>query len=675
LITVTKRNGSKEPLNIDQIYKQVIPACEGLNCPPDDLLSSCKISFNNEIKTTDIQQILIETAQSKVDVDTPEWTYVSARLSLYDLYHSIKKAYKKSGSGNVYDAITIQDHINKNKGTLNIDTTKYDMEKIQNAIVSDRDKLFTSIGVQMLKSKYLKKNELPQHRFMTIAMWLADTTEEAIEFYDLFSKTDFLPATPILAKGGIKDSSHASCLVGSIADTTNSILDMLTSFAKESSRGSGWGIEATRIRALGGMINGVKGIAGGLVPHLKILDTACFAWDQREQNRPGAANITVECWHRDIFDFIDMKKTSGEELRRAKQLLITVSLNDLFMERVKSDGQWILFDPYDVPNLTEVWGNEFEELYLHYESKLQSELGSNEKESSFTNPPVTIKAKDLFRVIVLSYFETGNPLLFFKDTANRLHPNPEFGIVRSSNLCQEIIQSTDEDHTAVCNLGSINLANYQGEDWLRKTVNTAMRVLNKVIDKTDLLDEKAVRSQKRSRAVGLGIFNEHTLIANNCIMYGSKEHMEFIEPIYKIYADESDKFTENKYRRAIAPTATISTLVGGSAGHEPVFAKKWFEESKAGKFPMVPPSMTPENYPYWLNAYEVDQFDAIRLTAMRQKYIDQSISHNIYLNPEKTTGKTISDLIMFAHEQGLKTTYYLRTDSTKVAEADCEACG
>ena len=682
-MNVIKRSGRKQPLNVNQIRKQSKPACAGLEgCCFETLELDSQIGFTDSIKTTEIQQLLIDTANRKVDVDNPRWTFVAARLKLYDLYHQVKRNFNVAGSGNVYDAVTLQMFYRKHMDRL--DTQYITPEAVaigQELIVADRDRLFTYGGVLTLLSKYLRrdKTELPQHRLMIVAIWLSDGSKEEIKrFYDLLSTSEGYLATPILASGGYRDKSHASCLVGVVGDSTeDGIVKANSEFAVASSYGSGMGWDWSFVRALGSPIDNVKGVSGGVIPHIKVMDTMCFAWTQRAHNRPAGGNVTVPIWHKDILDYIDMRKTSGEELRRVNQLLLTIAFDDVFLQRVMDNEDYTLFDPYDTlrlldeDDLNQVWGSEFVSSYNRLEMLYK------EVPEVFANPPVVVKAKELWKKFILQYFETGSVMPMFIDNANRAHKHPELGKIRSSNLCMEIYQPIQGNtKMAVCNLGSINLGVVKGTTHLRDVTHTMLTMLNRVIDKTTLHIESAKEWQAELRAIGLGVFNEQAMLVDNGIRYGDAKHSRFIEGIYNHIRQVADTFTDNKYKLAIAPTSSISTLVGGVPSIEPIFAKRFVEDNNVEGSPvMCPPTMTVDNYHLWATAYEVPPEVAIELTAIRQKYIDQGISHNIHVVPEETTGKTIHDMLILAWKLGLKSTYYMRSRGADVKSVECGACG
>jgi len=484
--------------------------------------------------------------------------------------------------------------------------------------------------------------------------------------------------------------------------------------------------------------------------------------------RKGAIAVYVEPWHIDIRDFLDLKKNSGEERRRAHDLFPSLWLNDLFMERVQADALWTLFDPYEVRELTNLYGKEFEERYLELEY-------GNE---NITRE--TISAKGLWKDILRSYFETGNPFLTFKDTANKSNPNKHNGIIRSSNLCTEIFQNTSPNHyqikitfedkttevfeedemvtvdsgmtkpakkitaldslegkqiwmvdkemqdgdTAVCNLASINLSKIHTEEDVARVVPTAIRMLDNVIDLNFYPLAKVKKTNEKTRAIGLGVMGEAQMLAESKIEWGSKEHFSKIDEVmesvsyYAIKASsdlslekgsypkyqgsdwskgifpidnanrEACKLVErvglfggyqydwlklkekvqkdgmrNGYLMAVAPTSSISILTGTTQAIEPIYKRKWFEENLSGLIPVVAPNLSSDTWQYYTPSYELNQNILIKAGAIRQKWIDQGQSLNIFISLDKASGKYLNEIYMNAWKYGLKSTYYLRSQS------------
>lgn len=770
MITIIKRNGRREPLDITKIQKYTSEAVKGLeNVTQSELEVDAQIHFRDGITSKEIQQTLIKTAVDKIDVDAPKWTFVAARLFLFNLYHEVN-GYTGYGS--------LQEYFERGEKEGRIIKglkDKYDLKKLDEHIKPERDLQFNYLGIKTLYDRYLIKDtqgnpiELPQHMFMAIAMFLAqnekDKHEWAIKFYDMVSKFEVMLATPTLSNARTTRHQLSSCYIGSTPDNIEGIFDAYKEMAMLSKFGGGIGWDWTQVRSIGSSIDGHKNAAGGTIPFLKITNDIAIAVDQLG-TRKGAIAVYLEPWHIDINDFLDLKKNSGEERRRAHDLFPALWINDLFMKRVEEDGIWTLFDPYDCKELANLYGDEFERKYIELE---QNSNIIQEK----------IKAKNLWKKILLSYFESGSPFLCFKDNANRANPNDHYGIIRSSNLCTEIFQNTEPNHylikvlfndgnvatfeedemvtvdggiqkpankitsldsiageqiyivekekingaTAVCNLASINLSRVNTTAKIEAVVPTAIRALDNVIDLNFYPLEKVKRTNMKSRSIGLGVMGEAQMLAQYGIKWGTQEHFDKIDEImesvsYNAISSSSDlaiekgKYPEfegskwskgimpcdhataevanlvdrgglfasgydwdtlrkkvkeqgmrNGYLMAIAPTSSISILTGTTQAIEPVFKRKWFEENLSGLIPVVVPELSPQTWEYYVSAYELDQRLLIKAAAIRQKWIDQGQSLNIFITLDKASGKYLNDIYTLAWKLGVKSTYYLRSQS------------
>ena len=695
---VQKRDGRLEELNIENIRKQTIPACEGLaGTSYEDLELSAKIMFTDGIKTTDIQNSLIRTALNKIDIDAPKWTYVAARLRLYDLYHTIEREYGKSGSGDIYKKVTLLDYLTNYKDIFSDFVNKYteeDIVELNKYIDSSRDLLMDYPGVITMIERYLAVKdsrivELPQHLHMVVAMFVmqneVDKINKVKELYDRTSKLELIMATPINSGGRIKGAGTASCLGTSMDDTLESIFDTAKEVAFGSKALSGWGIDASRIRALGSKLMQFKNVAGGVIPFLKIFNDIALAVNQGGR-RAGAFNVTLESWHIDIFDFIDLRKKQGEDRRRAQDLFLTVSMSDLFIERIKANSTWTLFDPHDCPELTELYGDEFKAKYEEYEAKFTQDP------SKFNPYTRTLPVVELTVKILESYIKEGMPFIFFKDTVNKEHKySKELGIIRHPNLCMEVFQPDDANSTFVCNLAALNLARLTDKENLIATSKLAIRALDNIIDVTTYSSDRAATRQKLTRSTGLGAVGEGERLATLNIYYGTPEHEQWLHDTYGTIRKAADEATEelakekggneidpsvrNLYRLAIAPNTASGLLAGTTASCEPIFDRLYVENSKVGTYKMVAPNIDINNVSHYRTAYEYDQADLIRMTGIRQKYIDMGISHSLYIDPtaeykgKPFTPIALLKLILLAHKEGVKTLYYFRAKARKNSDA------
>ena len=774
MITVIKRNGRTETLDITKIQKYTSAAVKDLdNVSQSELEVDAQIQFRDGISTEEIQKTLIKTAVDKIDIDAPNWTFVAARLFLFNLYHQVNGF---TGYGSLRKYLERGEEEGRIlKGLKDM----YDLESLEQYIKPERDLEFNYLGIKTLYDRYLIKDrknnpiELPQHMFMAISMFLAqneqDKHEWAIKFYDMISQFEVMLATPTLSNARTTRHQLSSCYIGSSPDNIEGIFDSYKEMALLSKFGGGIGWDWTQVRSMGSSIDGHKHAAGGTVPFLKITNDIAIAVDQLG-TRKGAIAVYLEPWHIDVHDFLDLKKNSGEERRRAHDLFPALWINDLYMKRVEQDAIWTLFDPYDCKDLTNLYGDEFEKRYLALEA---DESIVKEK----------VKAKDLWKKILLSYFESGSPFLCFKDNANRANPNSHYGVIRSSNLCTEIFQNTEpnrylvkiifedgnfityEEHelvtvdsgiekaankitaldslggqkiyivekekingaTAVCNLASVNLSRINSKEDIDRIVPIAIRALDNVIDLNFYPLEKVKRTNMRSRSIGLGVMGEAQMLAEKGIVWGSQEHFDKIDEImesvsYNAISASSDlalekgKYPEfegskwsqgimphdhanaevinlidrgglfapvyewdelrqkvktqgirNGYLMAVAPTSSISILTGTTQAIEPVFKRKWFEENLSGLIPVVVPKLSPDTWSYYTSAYELDQRILIKAAAIRQKWIDQGQSLNIFITLDKASAKYLNDIYMLAWKLGLKSTYYLRSQSPEAA--------
>lgn len=774
VITVVKRSGRIETLDISKIQKYTASAVEGLEgVNQSELEVDAKIHFKDKITTEQIQKTLIQTAVDKIDIDVPNWTFVAARLFLYDLYHKVSgyTGYKK-----LHEYFERGEREGKILKGLK---EKFDLDLLDSKIDPKRDLQFNYLGIKTLYDRYLLKDtnnqpiELPQHMFMAIAMFLAQNEKEpnewAIKFYDMISKFEVICATPTLANARTTRHQLSSCYVGSTPDNIEGIFDAYKEMALLSKYGGGIGWDVSRVRGLGSFIDGHKNAAGGVVPFLKIANDVAIAVDQLG-TRKGAIATYLEIWHTDVSDFIDLRKNSGEERRRTHDLFPALWICDLFMKRVEANEHWTLFDPYQCGDLTELYGEAFEKRYIEYEN-----------DSSILKEQ--INAKELWKKILTNYFESGLPFLCFKDNANRCNPNAHAGIIRSSNLCTEIFQNTNPNHyvvevefedgsfmefeetdevvtdcgvrkkankitsidsingkkvfiasrkaqdgqTAVCNLASVNLSKIHTKEDIERVIPIAIRMLDNVIDLNFYPNRKVKVTNMLNRAIGLGIMGEAEMLATQNIEWGSDEHLAKIDEIMELISfnainassdlaqqkgvypqfegsnwskgifpidlankealklvnrnllDQScdwgalrqkvmSQGMRNGYLMAIAPTSSISILVGTTQTIEPVYKRKWFEENLSGLIPVVVPNLTLETWNYYISAYDIDQTKIIKAAAVRQKWIDQGQSTNIFIRLDLAGGKLLNDIYTLAWKLGLKSTYYLRSQSPDIEE-------
>jgi ribonucleoside-diphosphate reductase alpha chain len=763
---VIKRTGYIESLSINKIRSIVNFACNGLRVDPYELEMDARIQFREDITTKEIQQLLIRTAAEKVSPEKPDWQYVAARLLLYDLYKDvgyirgykvkdkINGKYKPYNPESFYTLVKTYTDRGIYGEYLLREYSKEEFDTLASYINPDRDLLFNYTGIKVLYDRYLVRDEngnvieLPQEMYMLIAMTLAipEKKEERLKyaklFYDLMSNHEISLATPTLMNARRQHSQLSSCFVLTVDDDLYDIFDNVQKAGQISKFAGGLGIYLGKIRATGSPIRKFKGASSGVLPVVKILNDVMVYVDQLGM-RKGSASITLDIWHKDVLDFLEVKTNVGDERKKAHDIHPAISIPDLFMKRLKNRQKWMLFDPYycknvkDGKNLEDFYGQEFEELY----EKLERELPPNTKKE--------MDAFELWKRLLTVIFETGEPYIFFRDTTNRLNPNKHCGMIYSSNLCHEIVQNMSvtthiEEYfdpetgiithkkksgdVVVCNLGSINLGKVYTKEDLERVVPILVRMLDNVISINYYAIKEAEYTNKRYRAIGIGVSNYHYCLVKNGISWESEEHLRFANALFERIAyyaikgsmqlakergayplfegsdwnkgiffgrepEENQKISEensnnldwiglaedvkryglrNAYLLALMPTGSTSLIIGATPSIDPIFAKYYKEENMSGILPQVPPEID-KYFWHYKSAYNIDQEWVIRAAAERQKWIDQAQSLNLFIDPEQIDGPKISRLYELAWELGLKTVYYCRSKSLTEIE-ECESC-
>ncbi len=763
---VTKRSGVREPMDISKIRIVIDFACKGLRVDPLELEADAQIQFREGISTKEIQQLLIRTAAEKVSPENPDWQYVAARLLLYDLYKDVghirgyKVKDKINGRYKPYNPESFYNLV-KNYAEKGIygeyllrEYSKEDFQALASYIKPDRDLLFNYTGIKVLYDRYLVRDEegnvieLPQEMYMLISMSLAlpEKKEERIKwvktFYDLMSKHEVSLATPTLMNARRPHTQLSSCFVLTVDDDLYDIFDNVQKAGQISKFAGGLGIYLGKIRATGSPIRKFKGASSGVLPVVKILNDVMVYVDQLGM-RKGSASITLDIWHKDVMDFLEVKTNVGDERKKAHDIHPAISIPDIFMKRLKNREKWTLLDPYycknvkDGKNLEDFYGEEFEELY----QRLERELPPNAKKE--------VDAFELWKRLLTVVFETGEPYIFFRDTANRLNPNKHCGVVYSSNLCHEIVQNMSasqhiEDSldpqtgeivhrkksgdVVVCNLGSINLGKVYTKEDMERVVPLLVRMLDNVISINYYAIKEAEYTNRRYRAIGIGVSNYHYCLVKNGIQWESEEHLKFTNALFERIAyyaikgsmelakergkyplfegsdwskgvffgrdaEENQRMSEkngnnlnwielaeevktyglrNAYLLALMPTGSTSLIIGATPSVDPIFAKFYKEENMSGILPQVPPEID-RYFWHYKSAYSIDQEWIIRAASERQKWIDQAQSLNLFIDPEHVDGPTLSKLYELSWELGLKTVYYCRSKSLTEIE-ECESC-
>lgn len=759
-IKIKKRNGEYEPLYVEKTKKMVSFACNGIDgCDPLELEMDSRIQFRDGMSTKEIQKILIQTAIEKVIQTNKDeygnnikktnvnWQYVAARLLIFDLY-------KEAGINRNYDGFGYGDYLKLVKKLITMklygeylveNYSDEDIEELASYIKPNRDKLFNYEGLKLLNDRYLIKGynneilELPQERFMTIAMHLAIPEGDkkvfyAKKFYDLMSELKMTVATPTLGNAGTVFYQLSSCFISAVGDNLWSIYDVNQKFAQVSKHGGALGIYIGKIRALNSEIRGHKNASGGVVPWIRLYNDTAVAVDQLGKRKGGAA-ITLDIWHKDLYDFLDLKTNNGDDRRKAHDIFPSLSIPDIFMERLQNRENWSLFDPYLIEK---IMGYKLEDCF---DDEVNKEFTKKylECEANKDIPRETVSALDIMKRIMKSAVETGTPFIFFRDTVNRANPNKHLGMIYSSNLCHEIAQNMSESELieeetknsnvtpevvtrvksgdmVTCNLNSINLSKVELED-LKATIPLQIRMLDNVItlNKYPVMESKI--TSEKYRAIGLGTSGYHHYLVNHKIKWESDEHIEIADKLFEEIAYQAIKASmelakekgsyagfegsewqtgkyferrnysserwlnlkkdvhkygiRNAYIMAVAPTGSTSNIANTTAGIDPVFKKFFIEEKKGSFTPKTAPDLNDSNFWYYKEAHTIDQQWSIKACAVRQKHIDQAQSFNLYITPE-VKAKEILNMYTEAWKQGVKTIYYVRNRSLEMDE--CTSC-
>ncbi|MBV1905789.1 MAG: ribonucleoside-diphosphate reductase subunit alpha [Pseudomonadales bacterium] len=545
-IQVKQADGSLATLDTDRMLTLVSEACDDLSDVDSKLLIDRAMpNMYDGISVGDVSASLLITARTLVE-EEPNYTYVTARL-LLDEIRSKALSFLKISANNTedYSATQGQMHLVYPKALsafikkgielelLSPLLQKFDIERLGAALKPERDLQFNYLGIQTLYDRYFLHSEeirieLPQVFFMRVAMGLSieeqDKNDRAIEFYNLLSSFDYMSSTPTLFNAGTLRPQLSSCFLTTVSDHLQGIYGAIKDNAMLSKWAGGLGNDWTSVRALGARIKGTNGKSQGVVPFLKVVNDTAVAVNQGGK-RKGAVCAYLETWHLDIEEFLELRKNTGDDRRRTHDMNTANWIPDLFMKRVLEEGQWTLFSPDDTPDLHDLYGQAFEARFCHYEK-----LADAGEIKLFKR----VNAQDIWRKILSMLFETGHPWITFKDACNIRSPQQHVGVIHSSNLCTEITLNTSESEIAVCNLGSVNLAQHVDENGLdleklQRTINTAIRMLDNVIDINYYSVPQARNSNLRHRPIGLGIMGFQDALYKQGIAYASEAALKFAD--------------------------------------------------------------------------------------------------------------------------------------------------
>ncbi|MDA0880419.1 MAG: ribonucleoside-diphosphate reductase subunit alpha [Proteobacteria bacterium] len=661
-ISVTKKDGSKVPLDINKLAALVTHACEDLeDVSADSILEESVKNLYDSVSIRDMKSSLVMSARTKVEQE-PNYSFVTARILLDELrsealeflgvaeessHPEMKEHYPAAFKAYIDKGIELE--------MLDPNLKTFDLDKLGAAIDHDRDYQFTYLGLQTLYDRYFihyqdTRFELPQIFFMRVAMGLAaeeDNREDrAIEFYRLLSSFDYMSSTPTLFNSGTLRPQLSSCYLTTIPDDLDGIFGAMKDNALLSKWAGGLGNDWSPVRALGSYIKGTNGKSQGVVPFLKVANDTAVAVNQGGK-RKGAMCAYLETWHLDIEEFLDLRKNTGDDRRRTHDMNTANWVPDLFMKRVELGANWTLFSPGEAPDLHDLTGLAFEKRYEEYEALAAEGKMDQHK---------TLAAKDLWRKMLTMLFETGHPWITFKDACNLRSPQQHIGVIHSSNLCTEITLNTSKDEIAVCNLGSVNLPQHMkdgvlDQEKVKRTVTTALRMLDNVIDINYYSVDTAKNSNLKHRPVGMGIMGFQDALYLQDVPYCSDAAIEFADrsmevisyhaihasselakergtyPSYEgslwsqgifpkdsidileknrgsefIKVDRSETLDWDTLRAkvkqdgmrnsnvmAIAPTATISNITGVTQSIEPTYQNLYVKSNLSGEFTIVNP--------------------------------------------------------------------------------------
>ena len=690
--------------------------------------------------------VLIKAAVELTTPEAPRWEFIAARILNHRFRKELEKELSLRGISDFYGKLRYLTDRGLYGEYILAHYSRAEIEQAESFLKSERDDLFTYSGLELLLKRYVihSRNRLPletpQEMFLGIALHLAmnekrNRMEWVKRIYDMLSRLEVTMATPTMSNARKPYHQLSSCFIDTVPDSLDGIYRSIDNFAKVSKLGGGMGMYFGKVRATGSAIRGFQGAAGGVIRWIRLVNDTAVAVDQLGM-RQGAVAVYLDVWHKDLPEFLQLRTNNGDDRMKAHDVFPAVCYPDLFWRLAETniDSQWHLMCPHEILTvkgyaLEDSFGEEWEKRYTDCVN-----------DPRITKRTVTVK--DIVRLVLRSAVETGTPFAFNRDTVNKMNPNAHVGVIYCSNLCTEIAQNmapiehvstevrTENDDTVVvttthpgefvvCNLASLSLGHLpvEDEDYMQRTVETAVRVLDNVIDLNFHPVEYARLTNQKYRSIGLGVSGYHHMLAKRGIKWESEAHLDLADEVFEIInyaaikADtelaaekgsyslfegsdwqtgayfEKRSYTANKwealrkkvakngmrnaYLLAVAPTSSTSILSGTTAGIDPVMKRFFLEEKKGSMLPRVAPELSMKTWWYYKAAHTVDQSWSVRACGIRQRHIDQSQSMNLYITNDFTMRQVLS-LYLEAWRSGVKTVYYIRSKSLEVE--DCDSC-
>lgn len=689
---------------------------------------------------------LVKAAVELTTPEAPNWEFIASRLLNYSFQNNLTNVMNKYDITCLYEKIRYMCDKGLYGDYILAHYSRKEIDEAEGFIVKDRDTLFTYSGLDLLLKRYVIHDhnhvplETPQEMFMGIALHLCmnekmDRMKWVKRTYDMLSRLEVTMATPTMSNARKPYHQLSSCFIDMVPDSLDGIYRSLDNFAKVSKLGGGMGMYFGKVRATGSAIRGFKGAAGGVIRWIRLVNDTAVAVDQLGM-RQGAVAVYLDAWHKDLPEFLQLRTNNGDDRMKAHDVFPAVCYPDLFWKLADEniDAPWYLMCPHEILavkgySLEDYYGEEWEKRY--YDCVNDSHISKR-----------TVSVKDIVRLVLRSAVETGTPFAFNRDTVNRMNPNGHAGMIYCSNLCTEIAQNmapieyvstnisvengdtvllttTRPGDFVVCNLASLSLGNLPLEDdeYMQRTIETAVRALDNVIDLNFYPLEYAKLTNHKYRSIGLGVSGYHHMLAKRNIKWESEEHLKFVDEVFErinfaaIKADNAlaiergayklfdgsdwqngDYFKKrgytsemwkdlqrgvcengmrNAYLLAIAPTSSTSVLSGTTAGVDPVMKRFYLEEKKGSMLPRVAPELSINTWWYYKPAHTIDQTWSIKAAGVRQRHIDQAQSMNLYITNEFTM-RQVLNLYIEAWKAGVKTIYYVRSKSLEVE--DCDSC-